>query len=241
MKPSIIVPYEPGQQNSNIEGANARLTKSKAYRDLSTVIVTPTRGGRSLCPRFVSSVMGLMRPMNQQCFGPIFLSGMEVGEAFNAAVEMILANPVLSKFKYMLTMEDDNLPPPDGLLKLYESIEQFDVVGGLYWTKGEAGMPMIYGSADVQPLNFVPQPVMAETVQRCNGTGMGFTLFKLDIFRKMPKPWFKTEQSFNPNSGSKCYTQDLYFYEKLIRSGGKVAVDNRVKVGHYEVDADRVW
>ena len=37
----------------------------------------------------------------------------------------------------MLTLEDDNLPPPDGLLRLYESIEAgpYDAVGGLYWTR----------------------------------------------------------------------------------------------------------
>ena len=46
----------------------------------------------------------------------------------------------------MLTVEQDNLPPQDGIMKLYESIEEgFDVVSGLYWTKGDAGQPMIYG------------------------------------------------------------------------------------------------
>lgn len=72
MKPEIILPYAPGTQNADLAKANARLTSSQSYKDLSTVIVTPTRGGRSLCPRFVSAVMGLMRPMNQKCIGPTF-------------------------------------------------------------------------------------------------------------------------------------------------------------------------
>lgn len=72
MKPEIIVPYAPGTQNDDLRKANERLTSSQSYKDLSTVIVTPTRGGRSLCPRFVSAVMGLMRPMNQKCIGPTF-------------------------------------------------------------------------------------------------------------------------------------------------------------------------
>lgn len=241
MKPEIITPYAPGIANADVGVANARLTRSKSYRDLSTVIITPTRGGRSLCPRFVSAIMGLMRPMNQQCYGPLFLSGMEVGEAFNAAVEMILGHPQLSKFRYLFTVEDDNLVSPDCLLRLYESIEQFDVVGSLYWTKGECGQPMIYGDPAAQPLNFVPQKVQAETVQRCNGTGMGATLFKIELFRRMERPWFKTLQSFDPGVGSRCYTQDLYFYEKLVRAGGKVAVDTRVKTGHLDVESGMVW
>lgn len=241
MKPEIIIPYNPGTQNADLKKASARLTTSKSFKDLSTVIITPTRGGRSLCPKFVSAISALMRPMNQQVFGPIFMSGMEVGHAFNSAVEMILDHPQLSKFKYILTVEDDNLPPPDGLLKLYESIGDYDVVGGLYWTKGEAGQPMIYGNPAIMPLNFVPQQVRENELQHCNGLGMGFNLFKMDVFRRVEKPWFETKQSWDPNAGSKCYTQDLWFYEKLARIGGRVASDNRVRVGHLDIDQDQTW
>jgi len=241
MKPEIILPYQPGTQNADLKKANERLSTSKSYQDLSTVIIVPTRGGRSLCPHFVSNLIGLMRPMNQQVYGPIFMSGMEVGDAFNSAIEMILGHPQLKKFKYLLTVEDDNLPPPDGLLKLYESIGRFDVVGGLYWTKGEAGQPMIYGNPSVTPLNFVPQSVQMETVQPCNGMGMGFHLWKLAIFTKLPKPWFITKQSWDPGSGVQCYTQDLWAYQNMAQLGMKVACDTRVKVGHLDIDADHVW
>lgn len=242
MKPEIIVPYLPGENNKDIQKSNERLGKGGTYRDLSTVIVVPTRGGRSLCPKFVTATSGIMRPMNQQCYGPIYLSGMEVGVAFNSAVEMILGNPQLSKFKYMLTLEDDNLMQPDGLLKLYENIEDFDVLGSLYWTKGiDLSQPMIYGNPNVSPLNFIPQQVIPESIQRCNGTGMGATLFKMSLFKKLPSPWFETKQSWDPNTGVKAYTQDLWFYERVIKSGGKIAVDTRVKTGHYDIENDIVY
>ena len=77
-----------------------------------------------------------MAPMNQK-FTRFFVVGMEVGEAYSVAVEQILSNPEFSKWKYVLTLEEDNLPPQDGLLKLYENMNKFDVIGGLYWTKGE--------------------------------------------------------------------------------------------------------
>ena len=241
MKPQIILPGDVGVMNSDIKASNSRLTKSKSYKDLSTVIITPTRGGRSLCPRFVSALSGLMRPMNQQVFGPIFLSGMEVGHAFNSGIEMIMENPNLSKFKYILTVEDDNIPPPDGLLKLYESIGDFDAVGGLYWTKGEGGQPMIYGAPNQSPMNFIPQQVVDNSLQQCNGLGMGFTLFKMDVFRKLEKPWFETKQSWDPNSGVKCYTQDLWAFERMAKAGMRVACDTRVKVGHLDIEQDHLW
>lgn len=241
IKPEIIVPYDAGVMNSDLKRAQSRLSTSKTYKDLSTVIITPTRGGRSLCPRFVSAISNLMKPMNQACCGPIYMSGMEVGDAFNAAIEMIMAHPGLSKFKYLLTVEDDNIPPPDGLLKLYESIEQYDVVAGLYWTKGECGQPMIYGNPQVTPLNFVPQQVQDNTIQHCNGLGMGFNLFRMEVFRKLEKPWFVTKQTWDPGSGVKCYTQDLWAYERMAKLGMKVACDTRVKVGHLDVENDMVW
>lgn len=240
MKPEIILPYDPGRQNADLAKANARLTASQSYKDLSTVIVTPTRGQRSLCPRFVSAVMGLMRPMNQKCYGPIFMSGMEVGDAFNAAIELILANHELSKFKYLLTLEDDNIPSPDALLKLYDGIKNFDAVGALYWTKGECGQPMIYGNPAEQPLNFIPQQPIPDVLQQCNGLGMGFTLFRMSVFKKLEKPWFVTKQSFD-SKGVQCYTQDLYAFERMARAGMKVACDTRVRVGHLDVDQDQVW
>jgi hypothetical protein len=241
MKPEIIVPYEPGQQNADLAKANQRLSASGSYKDLSTVIVTPTRGGRSLCPRFVGSLLSLMRPMNQKCFGPVFMSGMEVGKAFNSAIEMILSHPELNKFKFLMTIEDDNIVPPDCMLKLYESMREFDVVGSLYWTKGEGGQPMIYGNPHEMPLNFIPQPVQSGMVQRCNGVGMGATLFKMELFKKIPAPWFETVQDWDPNKGGRGYTQDLAFCEKVCKIGGRIAVDTRVKVGHLDIEAGHLW
>lgn len=248
IKPQIVIDnFQGGFHNQDLEKSRERLSNAKTYKDLSTICVIPTRG--TIHFRVVQSWMGLMPAMNQK-FIRIFISGMEVGAAYNAAVEMILANPELSKWKYILTMEEDNMPPPDGLLKLYEAINtssdqggSFDVVQGLYWTKGEGGQPMIYGDPGAFPLNFIPQMPKVDTIQRCNGLGMGFDLFKLDIFKdpKLPKPFFKTVQEFTPGVGGKTYTQDLYFFENAGKLGYKFACDTRCRVGHYEYERDIVW
>jgi hypothetical protein len=128
-------------------------------------------------------------------------------------------------------------------LKLYESMDKFDVVQGLYWTKGEGGQPMIYGNPKAIPKGFQPQVPIPETVQECNGLGMGFNLFKMSIFKdkNLEKPWFKTHQSYQEGVGAKCYTQDLYFYERAAKLGYRFACDTRVKVGHYDSLGDIVW
>ena len=240
MVPQIAMP-EVGQHNKDLENSINRLKQSGTYKDLSTIIICPTRG--QIPAKVVQYWMGLMRPMNQKVIGPIFGIGMEVGESYNNMIQSILDNPELSQWKYILTIEEDNCPPADGLLKLYENIDEYDVVQGLYWTKGEGGQPMIYGNPAVMPKNFIPQMPLPGQIQQANGLGMGFNLFKLDIFKNpnVPKPWFKTVQEVIPGQGARAYTQDLYFYENAAKAGYKFACDNRVLVGHYDFNADKMW
>ena len=185
-----------------------------------------------------------MLPLMNQKFMRIFIIGMEIGEAYSQVIETILQDPNLSKWSFILTLEDDNMPPPDGLPKLVESINQgWDVVGGLYWTKGEEGQPMIYGDPKNTPVDFIPQVPALEAVQPCNGLGMGFTLFRLSVFKdqRLPKPFFKTLSEYREGQGVRAYTQDLYFFENIKKLGYRVACDTRVKVGHYDYERDIVW
>src|SRR5262249_7486420 len=141
MQPQIIMPAFKGKHNEDFGATTKRLQKSRGFEDLSTVIICPTRG--MIPAKVVSSWLGLFRPLNERVLGPFFGVGMTVDESYKQLVEAILAHPDLGTYKYILTVEEDNTPPPDGLLMLYESIEgkvngtKYDVVGGLYFTKGE--------------------------------------------------------------------------------------------------------
>ena len=185
--------------------------------------------------------MGMLTPMNQ-AFIRLFVQGMEVGDAYNAAVETILAHEQLRNFKYMLTLEEDNAMPPDGLLKLYESIDEYAVVGGLYWTKGEGAAPMIYGDPK-GVLSFQPQIPIPGVVQETNGVGMGFTLWRMELFKdeKIPKPWFKTVNEWSSETGAQVGTQDLHFCSAVRKAGYRIASDNRVLVGHFDAVNQRMW
>lgn len=241
--PPEFIKSAVGRNNANLRAAADRLTHGNTYRDLSTIWLTPTRG--AIKSQVVSSWMGVMRPMNQMFLGPLFIVGDEVGEAYQKAFDMVLGHPELSQWRYILTVEDDNLPPADGVMQLYKSIEQgYDCVGGLYWTKSTDGeevysQPMIYGDPAVMPKNFIPQVPRLDTLQPCNGLGMGFNLWKIDSLRNklaaMPKPWFKTVQE-----QGRAFTQDLYFYYEAAKYGFRVACDTRVRVGHIDRN-DIVW
>jgi hypothetical protein len=117
-KPQILLP-DVGAHNADLAKTRDRIVQGGSYRDLSTVCVIPSRGGRSLYPRVVQAWLNLMPPANQK-FMRMFVTDMEVGDAYSSAVEIILGHPELSTWQYLLCMEDDNAPPPDGLLRLYE-------------------------------------------------------------------------------------------------------------------------
>jgi len=204
------------------------------YRNLATVLVCPTRG--TCFTRVAFSWMNLMGGFNAP-LAKMCIEGYEVGEAYNQALIQILSNPQLAKFQYLLTLEEDNTVSPDSLIKLYQSIEKFDVVSALYWLKGPDGCPQIWGDPK-EPFTYVPQPVGTERLQECNGTGMGFTLFRMDMFRNPGfefGKWFKTQ-----SEGGIATTQDLYFARKAKELGYKFAVDTHCKVGHVDAEGN-IW
>lgn len=233
MKHQVIIENYEGKNNTS-----ERYEKWKEfgyYKNLSTIWVTPTRGimGTRVAFNWMNIIGGFNQPLAKLC-----VTGFEVGKAYNEALVQILTNPVLAKFQYLLCVEEDNSAPPDGLLNLYTAIQEYDAVGGLYWTKGEAGVPMIWGDPK-EPGTFVPQAPIKDSVQQCNGLGMGFTLFRLDMFRN---PGFEFGQWFKTTGDGKgnATTQDLYFFLNAAKLGYKFACHTGVKCGHYDHE-NGVW
>lgn len=220
---------------------------ASTYKDNSTIMICPTRG--MIHHKVVASWQGLMAPMNQKKMF-LFCSGAEVGKAYDQMVLWILNHPELTKWKYIMTVEDDNLLPPDAHIRLLESIEEtgYDAMAGLYFTKGDYNMPMAYGDPnefratgklDFRPRNVV-EALNAGKIMEVNGVAMGCTLYRLDLFKYIPPPWFVTVQEVE-NGANKGYTQDLWFCERAKRMGKKFGVDMRVKVGHLDPTTEVVY
>jgi hypothetical protein len=207
-----------------------------SFRDTSMVVIVPTRDDTLRIP-FVERLNALMPMMNQRKY-MFFVSGAEVGRAYDEMVAMVLAHPELGTCRYLMTIEDDTLPPQDAILRLTESIEigPFDGVGGMYWTKGDYNMPMIYGDpaefARTGRLEFGPRDP-TEALERggiieCNGIANGCTLFRMQAFRDVPGPWFQTLNE----AGVGAMTQDLFWCRKARLAGKRFAVDCRVRCAH---------
>lgn len=145
-----IVSVDAGLHNFDIDKSVKRLNLAGSYKDLSTIIITPGFG--SMPTKCVASWLSMMTPPNGKICR-MFPINMEIGEAYSQTIQNILDHPDLSKWKYVLTIEHDNAPPCDGLVRLLKHMEvhpEFDAIGGLYWCKGPDGPPQIWGDPSLQ-------------------------------------------------------------------------------------------
>lgn len=236
-KPELVT-IDYGAHNSHIEKSFQRILEGGSWKKQRIVVIIPS--AYDIPAKVALSHCSLIFPPNQAVFRILAL-GQEVGQAYNDAIQSVLDHPELSQWEYIVTMEHDNLPPPDGIIKLLDRMEknpQFHCITGLYWTKGEGGVPHIWGDIKDPIMNFRPQPPVPGQLIECYGTSMGFNLWRMSLFKdkRLKNPWFKTQY----DKEGMC-TQDLYFWAEAKKHGIRCAVDCNVLVGHYDSKTGINW
>jgi len=237
-KPQLVVQDFAGAHNYDLERTSARLIKGGSWKKQRILVIIPA--GDMIPAKVALSHWNLAFPPNNGVVR-ILAQGMEVGDAYSSAIEQMLAHPDLGQWEYILTIEHDNMPPSDGVLRLVDRMEahpEFACIGGLYFTKGEGGVAQIWGDPKDPLVNFRPQvPDPNGGLVECCGTGMGFNLFRMSMFKddRLRKPWFVTQRKDG------VATQDLYFWGDARKYGYRCAIDCSVKVGHFDHQNDMVW
>lgn len=153
-----------------------------------------------------------------------------IAEARNEIVQFALDQGA----NYIYWLDDDVVAPPDAFLKLY--MAQKDIVNGVYWSKSNPPMPLMFR-------NHLEGPYLDWHVGdfiEVDAAGNGLTLVKTDVYRKISEtvggPWYSTDYTSFKNAtvSSPNNTEDLYFYWKAKQAGYKVWVDTSVQAFHYE-------
>jgi hypothetical protein len=239
-KSQLIVTDLGGVHNADLEATRARLIKGGSWKRQRIVMILPAA---DMVPaKCVLSWLNLAYPPNNGVCRILAL-GQEVGEAYSNAIENVLAHPDLSQWEFVLCIEQDNAPPGDGVIRLVDRMEEHPelaAIGGLYFTKGEGGVAQVWGDPRDPCLNFRPQPPVSNELLECVGTGMGFTLFRMSMFKdkRFPRPLFRTKRGLN---GEGIGTQDLTFWTEARKLGYRCAVDCACRVGHYDQSQDMMW
>lgn len=241
MKPQLL--EVAGYHNADLEASSQRVLQGGSWKKQRVIVIIPAAA--SIPSKVYLSHTSLIFPPNQPVHR-ILAMGMEVGEAYSNAIAGILAHPDLKDWEYILTMEHDNAPPCDGLIQLLKDMDEhpeYACIGGLYWTKGTGGQAQCWGDPTDPIVNFRPQVPKPGIIQECCGTGMGFNLWRISMFKdeRLRRPWFKTVAG-----AEGVGTQDLYFWADARKYGYRCAIDNRILVGHFDLEGkfgepDTMW
>jgi len=152
--------------------------------------------------------------------------GRAIDDAYNYAVQQALEDHA----DYILTVEDDTFPQPDAVIKLFEHIRKNpNTAIGAWYPKRQPGREGVHIQLVDGKRQFMPDTGnMEEAYTQC----MGCTLYPIEMFMKIPYPWFKTTANLS---------QDSFFSQLAREHGYKLLVDTTIKCKHIDRKSGEVF
>lgn len=201
---------------------------------VNVVVGIPSFG--MLSTYFLQSRMAQQFPLVSSAIDKIVLNK-PIAEARNEIVQFALDQGA----NYIFWLDDDVIAPGDAFLKMYN--HQKDIVNGVYWSKSNPPMPLLFR-------NHLEGPYwdwhIGDFIE-IDAAGNGLTLVKTDVYRKISEtvggPWYSTNYSSfkGVNSSPSNNTEDLYFYWKAKQAGFKIWADTSIQAFHYEKNSQILY
>ena len=196
-------------------------------KGVNVVIGIPSFG--MVSTYFLQSRTTQQFPLVSSAYDKIVLNK-PIADARNEIVEFALSQGA----NYIYWLDDDVVAPPDSFLKLFHHHK--DIINGVYWSKSNPPMPLLFrGHLDGPYYDWHVGDLI-----EIDAAGMGLTLVKTDVYRKMQKemsgPWYSVEYGSFAGVKETPYnnTEDLYFYWKARKLGYKIWADTSIQAFHYE-------
>lgn len=212
----------------------------QSYAHFTNLAIAVPLTGRFLPPSFTWAMMNLHPPMNTTCF---YLTNFNeqrqavpgpVADLRNWYAEQALAHGC----KYLFFIDEDVTPPPHALRQLIFQMEHNAdawAIGGVVCHKSKPTAPMLFRGNGTGPY----WDWKAGEFFEVSGIGMGCTIIRVDTFNKLERPWFKTvdnmEAFFDGIPQVECWTEDLYWCDKVIKAGGKIYADTSILCDHWDM------
>lgn len=179
---------------------------------------------------FLETIMTIERPdfLFLQAFnGPI-------DEMRNDLVERAL----YANCTHLIMMDTDMTYHQQTLSKLLG--HNLDVVGALCYRRYPPFDPLMYRGT-INEYFTITDWLPGDLVE-VDATGTGCLMFKTDVFRKMPAPWFHFRKNPDEQKGGKV-GEDIGFCYDLRQAGYKIYVDTTIPAGHLTtlVVNDHTW
>lgn len=216
---------------------NVEDIKIGAHTRANIVVGVPSLGMVPI--EFVVAFARLQMPINGSCQA-VWAKGMEVGVARNYIAEQAIT--MNSDPKFLFFLGDDMIPPWNGLISLHEEMElgKWDVLSGLYYMKSEPPTPIVWRNDRIGKMIPGIHFKVGEVVW-CDVTGLDFTLIRMDVFKKIKPPYFKTGPTLNAAGAIIYHTEDVWFLDKCKEAGLRVGVHTGIRVAHLDVKSGMIY
>lgn len=131
---------------------------------------------------------------------------------------------------HLLNIDADMIFPPDAFTRLLEADK--DIVGvnyrqrGNHTDQGQSISTVKFPGSGTLYRQVLPEDFPKELFE-CAAVGLGLTLIKMEVFDKLPFPWFHTTENLNLHS-----TEDIVFCKEAREKGFEVWCDPTIQMGH---------
>jgi len=125
----------------------------------------------------------------------------------------------------LIMMDVDQIYPPLTITKLLA--HNLPVVGAMVCRRYPPFDPIIM---KLSPEGYVPvDGYEPGSLVECDATGSGCIMYDMEIFKKLPYPWFRFRK--NPDNNM-TIGEDIGLCQDLRMAGYKIYVDTSIEIGH---------
>lgn len=217
------------------------------------------------------SYLGPVEPETQMCFDSLYqheakrrnLVTIPVRKSYGSLIAQnrnnLVKDAISANAKWILFIDTD-MVFPENIIELLQK-HDVDVVGGVYHSKQPPFVPIMgKKNSDHSYTSITKYP--ENTLMEVDAVGTGCVMFRMDIFRRIPEPWFampavqdmvvmeevrklanwqgdpkpiyeKIAKAYKDvKHNTNMIGEDYYFCHKLQAAGIKIHVDTSLTLGH---------
>jgi len=142
-----------------------------------------------------------------------------------SARNLIVNEAIKQECDYIFWIDDDMVIKPDINIVEKLMVHDKDIVAPLFFSRSYPYIPMIFKRKTWGTKYCVYDNIMdyPKGLLKVDGIGFGCVLTKVEMFKKLSKPYFWANEVFG---------EDLFFCENCMRAGVEIYADTTIDVGH---------
>lgn len=149
----------------------------------------------------------------------------QIGSYIQDNRETIVETAIEHKMTHLLFIDHDMIFEPEAVHSLVQRNK--DIIGAPFALRTESSRFATVKGTDPHGNKIWEE--YPDGLIKCCAVGTGFMLINLEVFKKIPKPWFQLEYD---DKGELQYGEDMSFCRKAREAGFDIFCDSKVNLLH---------